>query len=162
MIDSAKATRVLVAFLLLISLPSFAKSGEDGKANDQAVSESRFYLSTGDRSGTPLTESKTSFNCSEKVYLVAVLKDLPAGKHVFTVLWREPSGNTREKTEYDFNVSQAESKLWAWLRLSRARGAGMLTWINPAAGLEEFIGEWSVEVKIDQKRVNKGTFTVTC
>ena len=164
---SQKATRTLVAFLLLcVAVLIFgsktAYSTDAEKTTDSGTQESHFYFATGDKFGTPLEKSQTSFNCTDKVYLVAQLRQTPKGKHLFTVRWRDPSGDVRETTEYDFHVTQSESKLWAWVRLSRARGAGMLSWINPAAGLEEFIGEWAVEVLVDQKRVNKGSFTVTC
>ena len=167
---SEKATRFIVAFLLLLSValltaslvPVHSQEAGNTPEKNEGSTKSHFYFATGDEFGTPATESKTSFNCTDKVYLVAELRGLPNGKHVFTVLWRDPNDDLSEKTEYDFNVTQAESKLWAWLKLSRARGAGMLTWINPAAGLEEFIGEWSVEVLVNQKRVSKESFTVVC
>ena len=164
---SQKATRSLVAFLFLCftvlvfsSKATYSQDAEKPTSSDKDKSE--FYFATGDKFGTPLEKGQTNFGCTDKVYLVAQLRQVPKGKHIFTVLWRDPSGDVRETTEYDFHVTQEESKLWAWVRLSRARGAGMLSWINPAAGLEEFIGEWAVEVLVDKKRVNKGAFTVTC
>jgi len=37
-----------------------------------------------------------------------------------------------------------------------------LQWINPAAGMEEFIGDWTVSVKVKDKFDQKITFEVLC
>jgi hypothetical protein len=38
----------------------------------------------------------------------------------------------------------------------------MLQFINPAAGMEEFVGEWNVEVSLNDKRIGNDRFLVLC
>ena len=38
----------------------------------------------------------------------------------------------------------------------------MLQWLDPSAGLEEFIGPWTVEVHIDGKQLASLTMEVNC
>ena len=62
-----------------------------------------------------------------------------------------------------FGVSDSgQTKLWAWLELAPAAGSSLIAWMNPAAGLEEFIGTWDVEVKINNRMVSKRQFEVIC
>ena len=111
----------------------------------------------------PSYQELTHFGCTDQIYTVLEMQDYPAGKYHLAVKWIDPSKNVREHTQYPFAVNASgDTKLWAWLALSRAPGAGMIAWLNPAAGLEEFVGTWNVEVKIDDRLVSKLNFDVTC
>jgi hypothetical protein len=125
--------------------------------------ESRVYYALADETKAPLRKGESEFDCTDKIYTVLELENFAVGKHKFSVRWIDPAGQLREHTQYPFNVQNAtEHRLWAWLLLSRARGAGMLTFVNPAAGLEEFIGEWKIEVRVDDKLLDSGKFNVIC
>ncbi|MEO0367702.1 MAG: hypothetical protein AAF197_02835 [Pseudomonadota bacterium] len=111
----------------------------------------------------PAIDSRNHYDCSEKIYSVAQLSDYAPGNYHYSVKWIDPTQNVREHTKYDFGVPPTgNTKVWAWLSLSRAPGAKMISWLNPAAGLEEFVGTWKVEVKIDNKLVASNSFEVTC
>ena len=129
------------------------------KSNTQAF---QVYFSTADKFGSPQQEAKTVFDCNDKIYAVLELEDYAIGRHQLSVTWRDPETNTREQTSYPFNFRGKKLRLWAWLSLSRATGAAMLQWIDPAAGLEEFIGEWNVEVRINDKLLTRNQFQVNC
>jgi hypothetical protein len=96
------------------------------------------------------------------VYSVLELTNHKLGKHRISFRWIDPSGTDRERTEYDFHVRDTNTRLWSWLSLKRAQGAGMLQWLNPAAGLEEFIGPWTVEIRLDGKKLATQVFEITC
>ena len=90
------------------------------------------------------------------------LSDYPVGTYQLSVAWIDPALDVRERTEYEFRVRESETRLWAWLTLSRATGAGLLQWINPAAGLEEFVGGWRIEVSVNDQKLASSDFEVVC
>lgn len=147
------------------SLPTRAPTNKtpepNAKESKREYSSLRFTLS--DEHGFPLEESKENFDCLDKIYAVTELSHLKSGKHAIEFKWVDPSGVAREHTNYDFYISDKPSiKLWAWLELSRAQGASMMQWLNPAAGLEEFIGQWELELLVDDKTIQQGKFEVSC
>lgn len=160
-----KAITCVMAFLLpayllpVFLLPTHAAAKEQPVAK---IVSHQVYFSLGDQFGAPTKDAKTRFDCSDKIYTVVELSNYPLGKHQISVLWLDPHNSTRENTEYPFNIRSDTTRLWAWLSLSRGTGAGMLQWIDPAAGLEDFIGPWSVKVLIDGKQIAKETFEVSC
>lgn len=161
--NSERATNYLVALFCLLGavLPSGLLASTEQTEAVEKVTHSYFALA--DENNAPLREAKLEFDCTDKIYAVTELSGYLPGQYDFSVKWKDPSGTQREHTQYPFHVhNKREHRLWAWLLLSRARGAGMLTFINPAAGLEEFIGEWTVEVSIDNEVVNSNKFIVSC
>ena len=120
------------------------------------------YNTLVDDIGFPSKQVKQSFDCSDKIYTVVELQNHALGKHELSIKWIDPVGELREHTKYPFHVVKQDTRLWAWLNLYRATGAGLLQWIDPAAGLEEFIGAWTIEVRVDNKRLTKQSFEVIC
>ena len=160
----SKAIAVAMAFLFLQAAPqSTAQSMPlDQKPQHKEKKSSNVYVTLANEVGIPLEEAMNEFDCSDKIYSVVELINFPKGRHELSVLWIDPTGTSRENTQYPFHINQKEAKLWAWLVLSRASGAGMLQWLNPAAGLEEFIGPWELEVRIDGKKIATMGFEVSC
>ena len=149
-----------VAFLLSLLVPWLTPASNSGTG--PVVPQSKAYLAEGDENERPLSFEKRSFGCSEKIYAVTELQHFPAGKHEFSVRWIDPAQITREHTRYLFHIHNKETRLWSWLSLRRGAGAGMLQWLDPSAGLEEFIGLWTVKVDIDGKEIAKLTMEVNC
>jgi len=159
MLNKNKA--IVFAMALFFALYNHNTTAKSPKKNNLPTASLRFALS--DQHGFPLDEAKTNFDCLDKIYSVTELTGFEKGKHTVEFKWFEPNGSIQERTVYDFWVRDKPStKLWAWLELSRARGAGMLQWLNPAAGLEEFIGNWELRLLIDGKQYNSGNFEVSC
>ena len=152
-----KATLLTVAFLCL-SAPQIRTASAD----QQSKASSKVYFTLGDQHEFPLTVQKQSFDCSDKIFTVVELSDLPKATYHLAIVWSDPSDIERERTEYPFTVSAEKTRLWSWLSLSRAQGAAMIQWINPAAGLEEFVGPWTVEVRIDNRQIATKNFEVIC
>jgi hypothetical protein len=154
-----KAILIAMAFFFCINL---SKTRAIEKSSEQASRSERTYFALENEHGAPFKKKLEVFDCSDKIFTVVELQDYPIEKYHLSVRWQDPYGTTREHTRYDFHIRESETRLWAWLKLSRATGAGMIQWLNPAAGLEEFIGEWQVTVKINDHTVATNTFTVSC
>jgi len=155
---------VLIIFFVFAIVPnSYAQSdvGKGSVTSENSVSHN-IYFSLADEHGAPKAEQMSSFDCSDKIYTVVELSNYPVGEHHVSVRWKDPSDTTQENTQYPFNIVNTETRIWAWLSLTRGTGAGMLQWINPAAGLEGFIGPWLVEVSIDGKKISSKSFEVNC
>ena len=159
-----------MAFLFTATLLSIL-SGTAARAGQQADTElpasapkaaQQVYFTLADQHGFPKAESLTNFDCSDKIYIVVELSDYPPGRHELSIRWIDPADTLREQTQYPFHVREPTTRLWAWLSLGRAQGAGMLQWLNPAAGLVEFIGPWTTEVRIDNRKIAGPEFIVTC
>lgn len=158
-----KAVISMTAFLLFSGFTALAEEPSAKEAGNRSLEKShKVYFSLVDEFGGPKKEAKERFDCSDQIYTVAELSNYPKGEYQLTVVWKDPNDSVREKTSYPFNVHSAETRIWAWLTLSRATGAGLIQWIDPAAGLESFIGIWKIEVLINGKRISKKTFDVSC
>ncbi len=152
-------TPVMATFLILTNNSFFLEAKASPSSNKPSVN---VYFTSGDKHQRPLSETKDNFSCSDKIFTVVELNYLPKTKYDLSITWIDPSNTERERTEYPFTVSQDETRLWSWLSLSRATGAAMIQWVNPAAGLEEFIGPWSVEVRINDRKISTKSFEVIC
>jgi len=167
---SNKATiRLLVALLSLLGctliflLSNTALANRASDSNTILLEQShKVYLSDADEHGFPKKDKKEVFECTEKIYSVLELSDYPVGTYQLSVAWIDPALDVRERTEYEFRVRESETRLWAWLTLSRATGASLLQWINPAAGLEEFVGGWKIEVSVNDQKLASSDFQVVC
>lgn len=170
-----KATMNVVAFLFLILLLGCQLAGSNAFAAETGIKSQQknttepetdpshsLYLSIEDKFGVPSTQTQEIFDCTDKIYTVLELENHPLGKHQLSVRWIDPNGTVREHTQYDFHIRIQKTRLWAWLSLTRGFGSGMLKWANPAAGLEEFIGLWEIDVRVDGKRIGKENFEVSC
>lgn len=129
---------------------------------DSTEPRSQSYLALSNQHGAPTTEAQTSFDCTDKIFVVAELTHFKRGKHQLSVRWVDPADQVRETTDYPFFVQQDKTRIWAWLSLSRGAGAGILQWLDPAAGLEEFVGPWRVTLAVDGKRLHENEFEVDC
>jgi len=157
-----KATNLFVAFFLSSLIIESVTAAQEQTNETKKEKSALVYYSLADEFNAPTKEALVDFDCTDKIFSVIELSNYPKGKHLLSVRWIDPSDAQREHTKYEFHVNRAEVRLWAWLSLSRAQGAGMLTWINPAAGLEEFVGEWTVEVRVNNKLISDSAFIVSC
>jgi len=160
-----KAITLAMAFLLACLCLQNSLAGETkGNAHSQEKKRvsAKVYFALGDEHEFPLTEERKYFSCSDKIFTVIELNHLPKTKYDLAIVWKDPSETERERTQYPFTVGTDETRLWSWLSLAPARGAAMIQWINPAAGLEEFIGPWTVEVRINNKKISTKRFEVIC
>lgn len=146
-------TRKLAAwtFMLGLALTSFS-----------VLASVEVRTALGDQSGEPEFRFQGTFACTDNVFVVIDILDYPPGMHQLGVRWTDPSGTQREFTRHEFRVVGKEEQIWAWIKLSRAPGAGMLRWLDSSAGMEEFIGQWKVRVELDEQHVGELEFEVIC
>ena len=142
---------------ILLAWPPYADAAQKPTASLE------FNLSN--KQGTPDGKVENKFDCLDKIYSVTQARFLALGKHSVEFRWVNPHGEAQEITKYDFFVNTSNANgvdLWAWLKLSRGQGAGLFQWLDPATGLEEFIGEWTVELLIDGEKLAQNNFIVNC
>ena len=61
-----------------------------------------------------------------------------------------------------FTVYGSTTKLWIWLKLHRSMEAAVVAFMNPSAGMDEFIGNWELRIAIDGQPIEKKLFSVNC
>jgi hypothetical protein len=103
-----------------------------------------------------------SFHCEDKIFAVIEFNHFPAKLQQIEVIWKDPNDEVREHNRFPYFTQENQSFAWASLQLHRSVGAGMLQWINPAAGLEEFIGTWTVTIKIQDVLEEEKKIEVLC
>jgi hypothetical protein len=120
------------------------------------------YTTLAGETQVPDRSAREHFSCTDQVYAVIELDDYSDGEHQLSVKWISPAGEQRELTRYGFSVFNKEERIWAWIKLHRASGAGMMQWLDPSAGMEEFIGNWKISIAIDDVLVGESSFEVLC
>lgn len=120
------------------------------------------YLTASENEGVPLRQPATQFSCNDKIFAVIEVDGLSQDKHKLDAVWRDPRGKDREHTEYEFMVHSNNERIWVWLKLHRPMEAALVSFMNPSAGMDEFIGEWELHLAIDSKPIEKRSFSVLC
>lgn len=150
-----KTANLILAALLaatLLAATALAQNGYD------------IYLTAKENSDVPLKEPAQTFSCSDKIYAVVEIRqpDGGSGQHTLHATWRNPSGEDQEVTKYDFQVTNGYARIWVWLKLQRSGEAAIVQFMNPSAGMEEFVGDWELEIRVDGERIGKQSFEVLC
>ncbi len=127
-----------------------------------AASSHHVFLTASEQDGVPLDQPATEFTCSDKIYAVIEVAGLSRDQHKLVAVWRDPHGKDREHTEYKFIVNNDKERIWVWLKLHRSTEAALVSFMNPSAGMDEFIGQWELQLAIDNKPIDKRSFSVLC
>lgn len=122
----------------------------------------KIYLTASEQEGRPLAQPATEFSCHDKIFAVIEIGGLSKHKHKLDAVWRDPVGKDREHTAYEFTAHGGTARLWVWLKLHRSMEAAVVAFMNPSAGMDEFIGEWKLRVAIDDKPIDVKSFSVLC
>lgn len=149
-----KAIQYLLAVVLCTALTA-AVLAQDGY---------KVYLTAKADAEVPLPEPMETFTCSDRIYGVVEVNqpDGGTGPRSLHATWRNPAGDDQEVTRYDFQVNNGYARVWIWLKLNRSGEAAIVQFMNPTAGMEEFIGMWELHVRVDGESVAKKTFEVIC
>lgn len=123
------------------------------------------FIAASNNNRTPNQTPEKHFDCSDNVY--AVIKsdaetNLPSSEHQLVVNWFNPNNKLEQETRYKFTSIGKDTFVWAWLRLSAPAGAAIGRIFDPAFGMAEFIGQWRVEILIDQHKIATHQFDVLC
>lgn len=145
----------LVLLCLLFVLPIQAEAGPTF----------RTYLTTEGNGNSPISNPQSDFECSDTIYVVVEVtapERQKSSKHVLIVNWFNPGNSLQEKTRFEFNSYGKGTRVWAWLRLSGSTGASVGQMFDPSFGMDEFIGKWRAEIRIDKKNIDTHHFDVLC
>lgn len=150
-----KSFRLILAAVLWASVPAATALAQNGY---------NVYLTAKENAGVPLKEPAKTFSCSDKIYGVLEINhpDVGSGQHTLYATWRNPSDEDQEVTEYKFQTSNGKARVWVWLKLHRSGEAAIVQFMNPSAGMEEFVGMWELRVRVDDQQVGKQAFEVIC
>ena len=127
-----------------------------------AMPAHKIYLTASEQEGKPLAQPATEFSCHDKIFAVIEIEGLSQDRHKLDAVWRNPAGKDREHTEYEFSMRDSPTRLWVWLKLHRSMEAAVVAFMNPSAGMDEFIGEWTLSLAIDDKPIAIKSFSVLC
>jgi len=120
------------------------------------------YLTASAKDGVPSRQSSIDFACQDRIFAVLELDTKPRSRHKLVILWQDPSGKVRERTQYPFTALSRNTRVWAWLKLSGGTGSVFMKWLDPNAGLDEFIGDWVVKFRLDGRKVSSQRFQILC
>ncbi len=132
-----------------------------GTKPDQAKPTSTKVFFAEEFKGEDSVEVNT-FDCHQKIFTIIQLNNYEIGVHKIEVKWTDPYGKMREHTNTSLYTSYEKEFSWSSIKLRAGTGANLIAWANPAAGMEGFLGRWTVKVIIDQKTVAEETVDVTC
>lgn len=150
-----KAVSLTVTALLLLAL-------QPVRAADQPPY--KVYLTNEAKADVPLQKPATDFSCNDKIYAVVEINRPggDSGKHMLYATWRNPAGEDQEETKYEFETFEGQARLWVWLKLRASTEATIVKFLNPSAGMEAFVGQWELLLRIDDEQIAKKTFQVLC
>ncbi len=109
----------------------------------------------------PVESADNTFGCRDKIFAVIDLAGLAPGQHLLLVDWIDPGGKYRERIDHKFTSSDS-ARITVWLQLHPPTGAALVSAFNPAVGMAEFIGEWRVEIRVDDSAQAREHFEVLC
>lgn len=131
-------------------------------ARGEASVSYRSYFTNEQHAGIPASAAKELFDCTEQIFAVIEIDGLSRDEHVLEIGWKDPKGALRETNRLRFPAMSARERLWAWLKLHHDSESILATVFDRASGMREFIGEWTVEFRLDGRRVDSGRFQVIC
>lgn len=144
---------LVVALLCSLLAPQFSL---------KAAEITWFVTNNTDIYDRPVPTTDAFFSCSDKIYAMLMVKDLPHGQHIVVFDWNDPSGHQRENEHYRFQHSGHRQHIWAWLTLHPPPRTIAFRLFNPSYGMQEFIGIWNLEISIDGTLLGKTEFEVLC
>ena len=123
------------------------------------------FIAASDNGRTPNLTPEKHFDCSDMVYAVIKSNETSvraAKNHELVVNWINPAKKLEQETRYTFSSFGKDTFVWAWLRLSAPAGAAFGRIFDPAFGMAKFIGDWRVEIIIDDDKIATHHFNVLC
>ncbi len=119
-------------------------------------------FTTQQTNGIPIKSEQLNFNCSDQIYSTINASNLTDKPVKAVIVWHNPTGQIQEKTPVSLFPVEGKAFGWAWLKLHKATGAALLSFIDDSIGMDEFIGDWNIELHIDNQKVASGKFNVLC
>lgn len=105
-------------------------------------------------------ERADSFDCHDDIYIHVVFLNLEDMEHEASVEWINPKG--LRQSNYSHRFQEGNYHAWFNLKLNPAFGGRFLKALDPSAGMDGFIGRWSVRFYLDGKLIADKAFYVAC
>lgn len=144
----------LVRLVLILALCSLGQAHADESFST--------ILTAKTHDGVPSNEPNSEFGCGDRIYAVITANGLAKSQHLLEAIWRDPQGKDREHTRYPFVVRYDRERIWVWLKLHRPPEAALVQFMNPSAGMDEFVGEWRLKILVDGRLIDQKKFNVIC
>jgi len=120
------------------------------------------YLTTQANGTIEPANRERQFDCSDVIYLFVESASTNALAAELKAVWSDPAGKDRVTARREFQRGEGGYWSWSGLQLNRPAGASIMRLVNPAAGMDAFIGEWSVQVVVNDRKITTLTFDVLC
>ncbi len=110
------------------------------------------------------TVETAQFSCSDRVYATVYLPQLPVGEHQLEFTWFGPDSSLQQRIRDQLTVmyQARDHYLSRWISFDRGGAAAMVSLFDPSLGYEAFVGQWSVQVRINRQLMVSKEFNVLC
>jgi hypothetical protein len=102
------------------------------------------------------------FDCRQKIYIYAELRDLKEGSHAAEAHWKNPKDKLQQVSRHQFTTKSKDYNIWLWLKLHPSTGGKLFGDLDPSFGMGEFFGNWSVKLYLNDELVATKAFYVVC
>ncbi len=120
------------------------------------------YLTTQSNGEIEPARKDRKFDCSDVIYLFVESASTDAASGELKAIWTDPAGKDRVTARREFQRGDGGYWSWSGLQLNRPAGASLMQFVDPAAGMSAFIGEWKVQIVVNDRNVSSLTFNVLC
>ena len=144
--------RWLAILLCLVALPGLGDNHPDYKLS----------FSAQQTSGIPVQSNETKFDCSNQIYTIVNASNIGDEPVNVEIIWRNPYGQIQEKTPVSLYPVEGKALGWAWLKLHKSTGATLFSFLDDSIGMDNFIGDWEIELLLDNEKIAEGRFNVLC
>lgn len=120
------------------------------------------YLTTQANGTIEAANKDRQFDCSDVIYLFVESASTNALAAQLKAVWSDPAGKDRVTARREFQRGEGGYWSWSGLQLNRPAGASIMRLVDPAAGMDAFIGEWTVRVAVNDRTITTLNFDVLC
>ena len=137
-------------------------------AEGQIIVVPRYEIYLAVKTGDRYVKSKDrQFGCDDTIYLFLESSDKSLPGASLDTVWRNTLSGLRHETSNPFTLQKSGKRYWSWSGIEfHPGGSGSLNLLNlfldPAAGREQFIGEWTVNVEVKERYQKELSLNVLC
>jgi len=123
------------------------------RALAQDLTKDEIYLAT--KQGKNYIRSKDhKFGCDDTIYLFIESANHQFSGKTLKTIWQNTGTNVKHLTTKGFSVRKSNQRLWSWSGIVFTTGSDaplekMLGFLDPAAGREAFIGQWTINASVE-------------
>ena len=137
--------KIFICFVVSIAVITVTRA--------QDLTRDQIFLATKD--GKSFVRSKNNrFTCEDTIYLIFETANHRFSGQKMKTSWLNIASKTKHQTTKGFGVRRSNKRLWSWSGIEFTSGSGgglegIMGFIDHAAGMEAFIGEWTISARVD-------------